>query len=252
MSIQACAEILRRGDPDRFLATMAAPPDARAVLFSIYAFNLEVARAPWVTYEPLIAEMRLQFWRDVLDQIDTGRPVSDHEAAIALAQNLPHSAIPVLDKLVQARRRDISGEPFANSQEFDAYLTDTGGGLMVAVGTALGENADHRLTSIGRISGLANWCLAAAELQARGRAPFVDASPKAIAQLANEALAALAVTQTGAPLSRATRIAALSGWRTRAILKSVARHPERVLSGASLQSEFGRRGGLMLRSLGLR
>ena len=29
MSIAACAEITRKGDPDRFLATMAAPPATR-------------------------------------------------------------------------------------------------------------------------------------------------------------------------------------------------------------------------------
>ncbi|MEQ8366967.1 MAG: phytoene synthase, partial [Roseicyclus sp.] len=62
MSLQACAELVARGDPDRFRATMAAPVDARRVLFPLYAFNIEVSRAPWVTAEPMIAEMRLQFW----------------------------------------------------------------------------------------------------------------------------------------------------------------------------------------------
>ena len=44
MTLNACAELVRQGDPDRFLATMAAPPEARAKLFPLYAFNLEVAR----------------------------------------------------------------------------------------------------------------------------------------------------------------------------------------------------------------
>jgi phytoene synthase len=74
MSLQACADLVARGDPDRFRATMATPPEARAVLFPIYAFNLEVSRAPWVTEEPMIAEMRLQFWRDVAEEIGQGAP----------------------------------------------------------------------------------------------------------------------------------------------------------------------------------
>ena len=45
MSVEACAELVERGDPDRFRAIMAAPPEARAQLFPLYAFNLEVARA---------------------------------------------------------------------------------------------------------------------------------------------------------------------------------------------------------------
>ena len=45
MSVAACAELVERGDPDRFRAVMAAPVEARAQLFPLYAFNLEVARA---------------------------------------------------------------------------------------------------------------------------------------------------------------------------------------------------------------
>ncbi|MGR3618044.1 MAG: squalene/phytoene synthase family protein, partial [Roseovarius sp.] len=72
MTLQACADLVRRGDPDRFLATMAAPPPARRILFPLYAFNLEVARAPWMVSEPMIAEMRLQFWRDVVEEMGQG------------------------------------------------------------------------------------------------------------------------------------------------------------------------------------
>ena len=38
MSLDACAEIVQRGDPDRFAAVMAAPTAARARLFPLYAF----------------------------------------------------------------------------------------------------------------------------------------------------------------------------------------------------------------------
>ena len=63
MTLEACAALVERADPVRFRSVMASPPTARSVLFPIYAFNVEVARAPWVTEEPMIAEMRLQFWR---------------------------------------------------------------------------------------------------------------------------------------------------------------------------------------------
>ena len=70
--IQACAELVARGDPVRFRATMAAPLAVRKALFPLYALNLEVARAPWLTEEPMIAEMRLQFWRDVVEEAGAG------------------------------------------------------------------------------------------------------------------------------------------------------------------------------------
>ena len=74
--LTACAAIVERADPLRFRATMAAPVKARRVLFPLYAFNIEVARAPWVTQEAMIAEMRLQWWRDVCEEIGQGGPVA--------------------------------------------------------------------------------------------------------------------------------------------------------------------------------
>ena len=59
--INGCAGLVQRGDADRFMAIMAAPVSARAVLFPLFAMNIEVSRAPWVTQESMIAEMRLQW-----------------------------------------------------------------------------------------------------------------------------------------------------------------------------------------------
>lgn len=86
-----CAGIVERGDPDRFRAAMAAPPKARAVLFPLYAFNVEVSRAPWASQEPMIAEMRLQWWRDALDEIATGKPARRHEVVTPWPASCPRS-----------------------------------------------------------------------------------------------------------------------------------------------------------------
>ena len=66
MSLDACADLVARGDPDRWQALMAAPVAARAKLLPLFALNLELARIPWATKEPMIAEMRLQWWREVV------------------------------------------------------------------------------------------------------------------------------------------------------------------------------------------
>ena len=86
--VNACAAIVQRGDPDRFMATMAAPVAARRVLFPLYAFNVEVARAPWVTEESMIAEMRLQWWRDAVEEVAKGGVVRRHEVVTPLAEVL--------------------------------------------------------------------------------------------------------------------------------------------------------------------
>jgi phytoene synthase len=39
-----CAALVREHDPDRYLATLFAPADAREPLFTLYAFDHEIAR----------------------------------------------------------------------------------------------------------------------------------------------------------------------------------------------------------------
>ena len=138
MTLQACAALVERGDPDRFAATLAAPLNARAKLWPIYAFNLEIARAPWVSTQPLIAEMRLQFWRDVL--VAPNPPA--HEVAGPLHALLGQTAglAELLDTVVEARRRDIARDPFASPSEFDAYIEGTSATLMWAAALALGAD----------------------------------------------------------------------------------------------------------------
>ena len=114
MSLQACANLVARADPERFAAAMAAPLAARAVLLPIYAASIEVARAPWVTQEPMIAEMRLQWWRDVFQEIEAGRP-RKHEVVDALAPVLGPRGAEALDAMVLARRgtsiKKVSPQP---------------------------------------------------------------------------------------------------------------------------------------------
>ena len=99
--IAACAALVQKADPDRFAATMAAKPAAREKLLPIYAFNVEVARAPWVTQESMIAEMRLQWWRDALEEIKAGGMVRRHEVVTPLALVLDGESAALLDQLIE-------------------------------------------------------------------------------------------------------------------------------------------------------
>ncbi len=211
MTLAACADIVRRGDPDRFLAAMAAPPAARAVLFPLYAFNVEVARAPWVTAEPLIAEMRLQWWRDALDEIAEGRPVRAHEVTVPLAGMLDAAGARALDGAVAARRRDIDPAPFAGDAALWAHLDATAGTLMWVAARALGAAPDAETTvrRIGQAGGLASWFRAVPELVARGRAPLPDPSAEGVAALAGQGLDRLGPAPPGA--RHACRPAATAG-----------------------------------------
>lgn len=245
MSLDACAALLAKADPDRFQAVLAAPLRARVALLPIYAFNVEVARAPWVTSEPMIAEMRLQWWRDALEEISEGRTVRKHEVATPLAEVLDAEAARILDKLVAARRWDCHTDAFEDAAHFDEYLNATGGGLMWVAARALGGTDEAVFRSIGRASGLANLFLAIPKLEARGRKPLVDGRPEAVADLANSALKSLRKPP------KMGRAAALSAWRAKPILIQAAAQPTRVAEGTLSESEFRRRFSLFRAAWGL-
>ena len=251
MSVDACAALVQRGDPDRFAATMAAPVAARARLWPLYAFNLEVARAPWVTKEPMIAEMRLQWWRDVVAEPKRRA----HEVAGPLHDLIGAAGLPVdvLDRLVAARRWDVYKDAFANPAAFDAYLEDTAAGLMWLAAGALGApaQAEAGVRAFGWATGLAKYLRAVPELEGRGRLPLVDGRPEAVRGLAAEGLARLQAARgakVGAKLG-AGRPALLAGWQTAALLTQVQRDPGIVAEGRMGLSEFSRRGRLVWQTL---
>lgn len=191
--LAACAGLLARGDPERFRATMAAPVALRRLLLPLYAFNLEVARAPWVTKEPLIAEMRLQWWRDALAEIAAGGAVRRHEVVIPLAAMLDVRGAADLDDLVDARRADIVGAPPADRSVLTRYLDRTAGTLLWTAARLAGVEDEAAVRDAGLAQGIGSWLRAAPDLAARGRSVWPPGDPAAesgaLAQAGLEALA---------------------------------------------------------------
>ncbi len=87
--------LVRRVDPDRWLSTrFVADPAKRADLIALYAFDHELARARRVTSTPLLAEIRLAWWREMLGEAYGGLPVRRHPAAQALSLAVERNSLP--------------------------------------------------------------------------------------------------------------------------------------------------------------
>lgn len=248
MTLEACADIVRRGDPDRFRAAMAAPVEARARLFPLYAFNLEIARAPWVSTEPLVSKMRLQFWRDVLVEIDEGKPARAHEVVAPLAEVMRAGGLAgeMLDRLVVARWADVDREPFDSAEALDDYLAETGGTLMWATAQALGAGYDREpaVRAVGKAAGLAAMLVAAPELERRGWRVLPEAG------LADMIAAARADIAEARRIDFKQSVPALrAAWRADGILARAAADPAAIGARRLEGSEFSRRLGLGWRSL---
>ncbi|WP_163850709.1 squalene/phytoene synthase family protein [Pseudooceanicola aestuarii] len=249
--LTACARLVERGDPDRFRAVMAAPVAARRGLFPLYAFNLEVARAPWVTQEPMIAQMRLQWWRDALAEIAAGGPVRRHEVVTPLALVLDGEAAHLLDALIVARHRDLEKTMFEDETALWSYLENTSGRLLDVAARILGRPLPAGLAAdAGAAFGLARWFLAIPELEEAGRAPLPDGRSAAVADLAGRGLERLANARRVAPaLAAAQRPALYPLAGTGAILSRVARRPGRVAAGEARPGQLRDRVALMRMAL---
>ncbi|WP_282157918.1 squalene/phytoene synthase family protein [Shimia thalassica] len=248
--IAACAELVHRGDPDRFAAIMAAQPAARDILFPLFAFNLEVARAPWVTQESMIAEMRLQWWRDALDEIGQGGQVRRHEVVTPLADVLDAPASVLLDDLVLARRWDIYRDPFEDDAAFDDFIDKTSGNLLWVAVRALGQGDENVVRDFAYGVGISNWLRAIPELESHQRVPLVDGRPEAVAELAAKALNRLRNARKGrAKVDKSAGQALLCGWQAETILKQAVKSPELVKEGALGASGFAQKLGLVGRTL---
>jgi phytoene synthase len=238
--LNACAALVEKADPDRFAATMASPVAARQVLFPLYAFNVEVARAPWVTQESMIAEMRLQWWRDALEEIAEGASVRRHEVVTPLSRVLDRDDASRLDRLVAARRWDIYRDPFEDGDHFRRYIDETAVGPMFVAAHAIARTADVALSpdveaalqALGHATGLARFLQAVPALEAQGRVPLLDGRSESVAQLAARALALCpTVTVIHRLLPKPVRPAVSEAFQTRALLTQAVREPRRVASG---------------------
>lgn len=119
---------MRKHDPDRFLTALFSPAEKREALFTLYAFNHELARAREVAREPLMALVRLQWWREVVEgaarRHDVAGPVGEALAAGALLAA-------DLEGMIAGREMEVDGG------DWREWVLLTAGGVAVAAAHSL-------------------------------------------------------------------------------------------------------------------
>src|SRR5260221_9646053 len=121
-----CEAMIRRDDSDRWLATFFVPQPLRQYVYALYAFNLEIARVREIVSEPLLGEIRYQWWRDALATPD-GADVAANPVAAALLETIERFSLPIdsLMRLIDARAFDLYDEPMEGVAAFEAYAAAT-------------------------------------------------------------------------------------------------------------------------------
>lgn len=140
--LSALGESLRRHDHDRFVTAMFAPPERRADLWVLYAFNLELSQIRSQVREPLAGMIRLQWWRDVVEgtrrEEALRHPVGGKLLRLIESRQLP---LTYFHRLLEGRERDFDAIPFASIADWQAYGQDTAGALTQLAALVLGHEA---------------------------------------------------------------------------------------------------------------
>lgn len=155
-SLRTCLDEVRRLDHDRFLSLLFAPSGKRPALVALYAFNAEIARIREAVSEPMLGQIRLQWWRDTVEALAQGE-ARGHEAAVALAETRSMAPFPpeALIALIDARERDLDEIPFDDMASLEAYAEGTSSGLMSLAAFALAGREAEAASPAIRPAGIA-------------------------------------------------------------------------------------------------
>lgn len=245
MSLETCTETLRRHDPDRFGAMLVAAAEYRPALVTLYALNLELARAPLQSAEPMLAEMRLQWWVDRLAEMGRGTAPPLHDLLTPLWEAWGTDAAEMVP-LAEARRRDCAREPLPNPEAVIAYVDASAGTLMWLAARRLGAPAASRGAVADQAlgSGLAAWLRALPALQSLnlGLAGRRQQDAARLAGIGREALRRAARSHRSLPASAAAAL--YPGPRVPRLLSEVEKANIDCFTETPEMSPFQRRASL--------
>jgi phytoene synthase len=139
-------DLVRRHDPDRFLAGLLAPAGCRDALWALYAFNYEIARTRETVSNTTLGLIRLQWWRDAFAAIYQGLPPPRHQVVDDLAPAVRAYDLPrdLFERLLYAREFDLEDEQPGNMQGLENYADFTGTPLLqLSLKIAGQEEGEH-------------------------------------------------------------------------------------------------------------
>lgn len=151
-----CLATLRDTDRDRYLACLLAPEEKRPALAALYAFNAELARVRDFVHEPLPGEVRMQYWRDLLEGQAHGsseaNPIAS-ELLIAIEQHrLPRQT---LIDMIDARIFDLYDDPMETRVTLEGYAGETASALIQLASLVLSPEEARRSADAAGHAGVA-------------------------------------------------------------------------------------------------
>ncbi len=147
-----CARTVRDLDRDRYIADLFAPAGVRKHLFALHAFAAEVARIRDTVSDPVLGEIRLQWWRDALITGGGGHPV-----ATALIETIRTFSLPLagFEGLIDARLFDLYDDQMPTRNDLEGYAGETSSALIQLAAIVLAGGHDPRVAGPAGHAGVA-------------------------------------------------------------------------------------------------
>jgi phytoene synthase len=119
----AIRDAARAHAPDLYLSALLAPRPARDDLVTLAAYAGEIARVPLTVRDPMLAEIRLAWWRETIEKSEpglrTGNPIADALLEVIERRKLVREEImaPLL-----AHEHYLARGTLTAGAELDAYI----------------------------------------------------------------------------------------------------------------------------------
>lgn len=151
-----CLQSLKDHDTDRYLASLLSPPEKRRALVALYAYHAELARVRDSVREPLPGEVRLQYWRDLLEGSEHGSSEANPLAA-ELKAAIRDYRLPLqpLSAMSEARIFDLYDDPMESVGAFEGYAGETASTLIQMASLVLDADAAASAADMAGHAGVA-------------------------------------------------------------------------------------------------
>ena len=116
--------LVKTADYDRYLLGLLQPDEKRARWMALCAFHAEIAKLPMSVSDPTIALIRIAWWREVLEELQSGMIRKRHEIVEALAE-IPQLPFAGMEKLLDAYEAEVESPVAASMADLEARILCT-------------------------------------------------------------------------------------------------------------------------------
>ncbi len=163
-----CFDLVMNNAKEFYYADLLLPKLLRPEIVVLHAFHIEISNAILASSEPMVGEVRLQWWADVVagrrNDEAKGHPVAGALIHLITKHDISRAA---LDAKLEAHIFDLYNDPMGDRSMLEGYLGETRSMLfqmaaMIAgaeLNTAVANAAGHAGVAVGIVSCLENMAL---------------------------------------------------------------------------------------------